>query len=192
MRRGALLVVAVVLGLALGCSDMDESAPQKDAASEESTDSAGSTTEAIDPDVLAARILTVQSRVLGFADRAGQWQDLPKPVKQAYNRLDRVMSNGAVAPREYEAATRNLRVLQEAVSSGQLQKVVVREKAKRRRQERDSSGGGSDCMGGYSPCLPVTGDLDCADVVAMGRAPVRVRGSDPYGLDGDNDGIGCE
>jgi hypothetical protein len=35
-------------------------------------------------------------------------------------------------------------------------------------------------------------DLDCADVRALGVAPVRVVGSDPYRLDGDGDGYGCE
>ncbi len=48
------------------------------------------------------------------------------------------------------------------------------------------------CHPSYSPCLPVVGDLDCADIRAMGVAPVRVLGSDPYRLDGDNDGLGCE
>jgi micrococcal nuclease len=48
------------------------------------------------------------------------------------------------------------------------------------------------CHPSYSPCLPVVGDLDCADIRAMGVAPVRVLGSDPYRLDGDNDGFGCE
>lgn len=52
--------------------------------------------------------------------------------------------------------------------------------------------GGGDCMAGYSPCLPIVGDLDCADVEALGKAPVRVTGSDPYRLDGDDDGVGCE
>jgi hypothetical protein len=52
--------------------------------------------------------------------------------------------------------------------------------------------GGGDCMSGYSPCLPIVGDLDCADVEALGKAPVRVTGSDPYRLDGDDDGVGCE
>jgi hypothetical protein len=31
-------------------------------------------------------------------------------------------------------------------------------------------------------------DLDCADI----GFPVRVIGSDPYRLDGDGDGVGCE
>lgn len=51
---------------------------------------------------------------------------------------------------------------------------------------------GDDCHPSYDPCLPIVGDLDCADVRALGLAPVRVRGSDPYRLDGDNDGAGCE
>jgi endonuclease YncB( thermonuclease family) len=50
----------------------------------------------------------------------------------------------------------------------------------------------SGCHPNYSPCLPIVSDLDCADVRAMGLAPVRVIGSDPYRLDGDNDGWGCE
>jgi micrococcal nuclease len=49
-----------------------------------------------------------------------------------------------------------------------------------------------NCHPSYTPCLPVVGDLDCADVRALGVAPVRVLGSDPYRLDGDGDGLGCE
>ena len=36
--------------------------------------------------------------------------------------------------------------------------------------------------------VPVVGDLDCGDV----NGPVRVTGSDPYRLDADGDGIGCD
>jgi endonuclease YncB( thermonuclease family) len=50
----------------------------------------------------------------------------------------------------------------------------------------------SNCHPSYSSCLPIVGDLDCADIRALGVAPVRVLGSDPYRLDGDNDGWGCE
>jgi micrococcal nuclease len=49
-----------------------------------------------------------------------------------------------------------------------------------------------NCHASYSPCLPIVGDLDCADIREMGVAPVRVLGSDPYRLDGDGDGYGCE
>ena len=50
----------------------------------------------------------------------------------------------------------------------------------------------NNCHSSYSPCLPIVADLDCADIRAMGVAPVRVHGPDPYRLDGDNDGFGCE
>jgi hypothetical protein len=55
-----------------------------------------------------------------------------------------------------------------------------------------SGGGGNNCHPSYSPCLPIGPDLDCPDVRAMGKAPVRVMGPDSYRLDGDHDGIGCE
>jgi endonuclease YncB( thermonuclease family) len=44
--------------------------------------------------------------------------------------------------------------------------------------------------GGCVP--PPPPDLDCADIRAMGIAPVRVVGSDPHRLDADGDGLGCE
>jgi resuscitation-promoting factor RpfB len=52
-----------------------------------------------------------------------------------------------------------------------------------------------DCQG-YSPCIPPGPDVDCAGGTGDGprfvSGPVRVTGSDPYGLDGDGNGIGCE
>jgi endonuclease YncB( thermonuclease family) len=50
------------------------------------------------------------------------------------------------------------------------------------------------CDANYSGgCVPpYPPDLDCADIRALGIAPVRVIGSDPHRLDGDNDGLGCE
>jgi endonuclease YncB( thermonuclease family) len=44
--------------------------------------------------------------------------------------------------------------------------------------------------GGCVP--PGPPDLDCADIRALGIAPVRVVGSDPHRLDADHDGLGCE
>jgi endonuclease YncB( thermonuclease family) len=54
--------------------------------------------------------------------------------------------------------------------------------------ERTQRAGGGNCMSGYAPCLPVVADLDCGDI----GGPVRVTGSDPYRLDADGDGIGCD
>ena len=52
------------------------------------------------------------------------------------------------------------------------------------------SSSGQGCEPGYEPCLPITGDLDCADIEVLGPGPVHVSGSDPYRLDGDGDGVG--
>jgi micrococcal nuclease len=55
-------------------------------------------------------------------------------------------------------------------------------------------GGGAagDCHPSYDPCLPIVDDLDCAEVRAMGAAPVTVKGPDEYMLDAEEDGLGCE
>ncbi len=49
-----------------------------------------------------------------------------------------------------------------------------------------------ECHPSYEACLLVVDDLDCGDVRALGKAPVRVFGTDPYQLDADADGTGCE
>lgn len=55
---------------------------------------------------------------------------------------------------------------------------------------------GKHCKKGYKPCLHPASDYDCAG--GSGDGPkyvygtVKVTGSDPYGLDADNDGVGCE
>ncbi len=53
---------------------------------------------------------------------------------------------------------------------------------------------GVGCHPAYSGCVPnLVGDLNCPDLDAVLK-PVRVLvpGVDPYGLDGDSDGVGCE
>lgn len=56
---------------------------------------------------------------------------------------------------------------------------------------------GSGCDPNYTgACVPVASDVDCAGGTGNGPAyvqgPVQVVGSDPYRLDADNDGLGCE
>lgn len=57
---------------------------------------------------------------------------------------------------------------------------------------------GSDgCDQNYSgQCVPIASDVDCAGGSGNGpayvRGPVYVVGSDIYGLDRNNDGVGCE
>ncbi|CAN5770434.1 hypothetical protein BH20ACT23_BH20ACT23_26850 [soil metagenome] len=71
--------------------------------------------------------------------------------------------------------------------------LTVAEKAPR--PPTASAGGGAGCTPGYSPCLPPASDYDC--IGGSGDGPeytgtVTVTGDDPYGLDSDNDGVGCE
>jgi hypothetical protein len=53
----------------------------------------------------------------------------------------------------------------------------------------------TNCQG-YSPCLTPGPDVDCAGGSGDGpryvNGPVSVTGSDPYALDSDGDGVGCE
>ena len=61
-------------------------------------------------------------------------------------------------------------------------------------------GGGGSCTPGYSPCLVYHGGADYDCYGGGGNGPYytapgvvyTVTGSDPYGLDADNDGFGCE
>ena len=52
------------------------------------------------------------------------------------------------------------------------------------------------CDPNYEPCVPIDSDVDCAGGRGNGpsyvQGPVRVVGRDPYDLDRDGDGIGCE
>ena len=53
-----------------------------------------------------------------------------------------------------------------------------------------------NCTPGYQPCLSPASDYDCAggsgDGPEYASGPIRVTGSDPYGLDSEGDGIACE
>ena len=56
---------------------------------------------------------------------------------------------------------------------------------------------GSNCDSNYSgACVPIARDVDCAGGNGNGpeyvRGPVYVVGEDVYGLDDNNDGVGCE
>lgn len=56
-------------------------------------------------------------------------------------------------------------------------------------------GGNNDAAKGCDPSYPTVciprypPDLDCSDV---NKRNFKVKGSDPHGFDGDNDGVGCE
>ena len=54
----------------------------------------------------------------------------------------------------------------------------------------------SGCHPSYSGCVPIASDVDCAGGSGNGPAyvsgPIQINGDDPYGLDSDNDGLGCK
>ena len=59
----------------------------------------------------------------------------------------------------------------------------------------DTATNSTSCTSGYSRCLAPASDYDCFQ--GGGDGPkytgfVRVSGDDPYGLDADGDGVGCE
>lgn len=53
-----------------------------------------------------------------------------------------------------------------------------------------------ECDPNYDPCVPIASDVDCAGGSGNGpeyvTGPVRVTGTDIYGLDRDGDGVACE
>ena len=65
-----------------------------------------------------------------------------------------------------------------------------------RPNDRGGGGGGARCTPGYTPCIRPGPDVDCRGGSGNGPryvdGPVRVTGSDPYGLDSDGNGVGCE
>lgn len=91
--------------------------------------------------------------------------------------------------REPEPTNRQQRL--DALERAEREEDRVRDdyRARQGPTERDAEEG--DCATGYSPCLPVRADLDCAEI-DDDKKPISVTGDDPYGLDRDGDGIGCE
>ncbi len=72
-----------------------------------------------------------------------------------------------------------------------------RRRRERQREKERGGDGGSDCVEGYSRCLkPNIGDYDCDGGSGDGPnwvySPIGVTGSDPFDLDRDGNGTGCE
>ena len=121
---------------------------------------------------------------------AGVWGARTKDVLE--NRLHALVCSGALRLRHaqrIEAAdwvTAYRRYVGAAPASAPIVRPAVRPTV--RPAVRPAVRGA--CETGYSPCLPQVSDLNCDDIPADKR-PVRVTGSDPYGLDADGNGIGC-
>jgi hypothetical protein len=82
----------------------------------------------------------------------------------------------------------------------QARLAAQRERQRQRRQQAAEAAAAiaeteESCTDGYDPCLPPAADYDCENGTGDGPAYtgyVTVTGSDPYGLDSDGDGAGCE
>lgn len=114
----------------------------------------------------------------------------------------------AKAIRVLRAAGYVVRTRTKTVKQGSSGRVLSQKPAARTRLARGSrvtltiskrakaSAASSNCTPGYSPCLPYASDYDCAG--GSGNGPkyvsgtVRVTGNDPYDLDRDGDGYGCD
>jgi len=74
----------------------------------------------------------------------------------------------------------------------------VKKSAKKvsKKSAKKSSKKNAKCDSNYSGCVPVASDVDCkpgsGDGPAYISAPVKILKNDPYRLDFDKDGIGCE
>ena len=122
---------------------------------------------------------------------------------QLSNARDRLSSRGAwdiVVKRREVSKGRTGDVLQQQPRSGRrldeqnrLVLFVARVPLPQQPALEPAPGTNSSCD--YDPCLPPAADYDCAG--GSGDGPeytgrVTVTGSDPYGLDADGDGVGCE
>jgi hypothetical protein len=100
----------------------------------------------------------------------------------------------------YRALNHLSRQIKITESAPGVYKVTVRDKGLQRwlsllGHPNLGSGASRNCTPGYSPCLPPASDYDCRGGSGNGpkyTGPVRVTGSDPYHLDKDRDGKGCE
>ena len=90
-----------------------------------------------------------------------------------------------------EYATQGLRGEDQMVPTTTAQVPTTFDQPPDTEQEATTTSTSSDCHPSYSPCLPRVGDLNCGDIPSRSK-PVTVLGSDPYGLDADDDGTGCD
>jgi predicted nucleic acid-binding Zn-ribbon protein len=103
-----------------------------------------------------------------------------------------------------EART-DVRALQQGIASAEkeidsLSALIAEQEAKAAQQaareaEQAEEQSSDNCTPGYSPCLPPASDYDCSGGSGDGpeyTGQVSVSGSDPYDLDADGDGVGCE
>lgn len=183
LPRLFVLVLALLVGLVgfVPAAGAAKAKPTASARSNHKTITLGKTIALkgkVSPSLKGKRV-TVQQRT------GGSWRTLKKvklSKKSTYSLRIKPGSTGTKKYRVRVNATKNTKRTFSKV-------VTVTVKAKKRAT-------GSSCTPGYSPCIPPASDVDCAGGSGNGPAyvqgPVYVTGSDPYDLDRDGDGVGCD
>jgi hypothetical protein len=120
---------------------------------------------------------------------AGRWGARTKDALE--NRLHDLVCSGVLSLRKAQHLEATNWVAAYRRFDGQPPTASTQGRHHHRPKPKAPPGAGASCEPGYSPCLPITSDLDCADIPDS-KKPIRVTGSDPYRLDADGDGRGCE
>lgn len=108
-------------------------------------------------------------------------------------RLERQLERQQARLRRQKVARVTARIERQR-EARQLARAATRQEARESAQEQTLVAA-PDASCDYDPCLPPAPDYDCAGGSGDGPAYtgyVRVLGADPYDLDSDGDGVGCE
>jgi hypothetical protein len=116
---------------------------------------------------------------------------------RAQARTDRRMERHLRRVREARLERRRQQQLAAARRRERLAELRRERREERRREQALAAPEpeAESCTPGYDPCLVPASDYDCEGGSGDGPAYtgyVTVSGADPYDLDSDNDGVGCE
>lgn len=209
LAAAAFLVWIPVMAAAAGGGG-SSSPPAAEAAEVPPATTTATTTappEPVEYPALAARIGAAQTKVRSYQLKFEPRRQLPSDVRRALRSAERLLRDGTITASERRSAVASLALLRSAIASGQLQELVVeaRAEARARKKARKAAAAAAaeaeqaaaaNCNPNYTGCLkPGASDYDCEG--GSGDGPyytgmVEVIGYDEYGLDADDDGIGCE
>jgi hypothetical protein len=180
-------LMALVVGLTSGEPELEQlSAETVRLAKQAADDPADPPT----PALIAAR-KKAEPLVAQAEDLRDEQAEARAVLASANRKLDDAVASVSDSKDEIEDATK-LIAEQEAQAERQAARAAAA--AERAAEEADGPSGGG-CTPGYSPCLPPASDYDCEG--GSGDGPeytgvVSISGSDPYDLDADGDGTGCD
>jgi hypothetical protein len=122
---------------------------------------------------------------------AGRWGARTKDSLE--NKLHSLVCSGSLtlASAQHQEATDWVRAYRKYVGVPSVPDTAPSTTTRARRTHTAPHTGSSGCEPGYSPCIPIASDLNCDDI-SDALKPITVTGDDPYGLDADGDGQGCE